>query len=921
MRYSMAVFVACAVMALPHARAETLKPVHGGVQIDAGGMGHFTLSYPHLLSKGAKQTFKPVDTTLQGASATLKYANDATLVLKVSGGEIDLRFSKVPAACDSFKMEMEIGQHFNQGGTWRVGPGEKTPLPAEKPPKPHLYQGHAQSFELASVDGATLALSLPPHAYQQLQDNREWGWKMNHWSFHAPLVGDSFKVSVKAVQAAGSVVLMDRFGQYTRADWPGKVKSEEELKQDALEETAYYASFKPPELDRYGGLPGSGQKLGLAKTGFFHVERKGERWYLVNPEGNAFFHLGVCSFASYQEATYWKDRESVFEWLPPHDAEWGGCYRGWEGSEVSFLLANMRRKYGAVPSVKEFTARNIDRVRAWGFNSTGAFGAGDASARAEKNFPHVSDLPLSQWSGIKPIPGITRTWDPFDPQMQKKFDENCAKSIAPKADDPLLIGYFLTNEPLYEDIPRVVPKLKGEWACKRRLVEELRAKYKTVQALNAAWNLKAESFEALIDQGLPVQTPAAGEDMQAFTALFLDELFRTATETVRKYDRNHLLLGCRLQFGTINNEQLCRIGGKYMDIWSFNYYTYALDRAFLERVRSWTGGKPMILSEFYWSAPSASGLPGGVKDVKTQEERGLAYRQYVEQAAAMDFIVGVEWYTLYDMAFTGVGYSKIGGENANDGLLAMTDRPWKEMVAHMARTNHEIYAVVLGERKPFVFDDPRFKLGVPLAQSVKVLRAAGPIEIDGRAEGWPGIPAERIGSERMVQGADAGGLEATFKLCWDDAHLYLLLEVRDATPLRNEREAESLWSADCIEVFLGSEAPETDGPLRAGDRQVLLRAAPPHAKHANVYVPQADAAGIKSAAVAHVDGKGYVVEASIPFALLGLSAAPESGRTLRFDLGIDDSADGRIRLRQLMWNGSLRNSKDRGGWGKAVLVK
>lgn len=110
--------------------------------------------------------------------------------------------------------------------------------------------------------------------------------------------------------------------------------------------------------------------------------------------------------------------------------------------------------------------------------------------------------------------------------------------------------------------------------------------------------------------------------------------------------------------------------------------------------------------------------------------------------------------------------------------------------------------------------------------------------------------------------------------------------------------------------------------MRAGDRQVLLRAAPPHAKHANVYVPQGDAAaGIKSAAVAHVDGKGYVLEAAIPLALLGLSAAPESGRTLRFDLGIDDSADGRIRLRQLMWNGSLRNSKDRGGWGRAVLVK
>ncbi len=66
-----------------------------------------------------------------------------------------------------------------------------------------------------------------------------------------------------------------------------------------------------------------------------------------------------------------------------------------------------------------------------------------------------------------------------------------------------------------------------------------------------------------------------------------------------------------------------------------------------------------------------------------------------------------------------------------------------------------------------------------------------------------------------------------------------------------------------------------------------------------------------------VDGKGYVVEAAIPWSLLGLK--PEVGRELLFDLAVDDSVDGTARRCQLMWNGTARNSGDRSGWGRLRL--
>jgi len=271
----------------------------------------------------------------------------------------------------------------------------------------------------------------------------------------------------------------------------------------------------------------------------------------------------------------------------------------------------------------------------------------------------------------------------------------------------LLIGYFLSNEPIYENIPKVVPGLDASYACKRRLVRMLSDKYKSIAAFNAAWGMAAKSFDQLNAAHLDVLTPAASDDMNDFTGLFLEAYFKLVSETFHKYDSHHMLLGSRLQPGTINNEQLCRISGKYMDIISFNYYTDAVDKDLLKRIRQWAADRPMMLSEFYWGASHESGLAGG-REVDTQQERGFAYRNYVEQAASLGFVVGIEWFTLLDQAATGRWFDGFDGERANTGLISVSDRPWKPMLTEMMKTNDDIYSVLFGLRKPFVFDYPRF---------------------------------------------------------------------------------------------------------------------------------------------------------------------------------------------------------------------
>ena len=907
------------------AHATTFSTNEKGVHIDAGSMGGFTLEYPSL-ERADKKKIAILQKAPSGKSATVTYDGGTVLQVEVSDvGEITYSFSEVPAEVKSWRVQMLIDFSYQQGGKWKIGSKEGI-FAAEKPVKPQLFQGNANSFVLTNAEGKALSFHIPDFSYEELVDNRAWGWSIYVWTIHATYNPNikTYKITVGSGSDSGepiakSAPLVDPFGQIKAGDWPDKIKSGDELKADVPSEQAYYASLTPPAFDKYGGLPGSKEKLGLNASGFFHVEKKNDRWLLVDPEGNAFFHLGICAFGPGDDYTLVAGRQSIYEWLPDSVGDYKSAYKSDQGSSVvSFHLTNMIRKYGTPYTLEDFQTRMIDRVRKFGFNSIGAFSPVSDAAKAV-NMPYVTSLPLGAWGSgaIKPIPGISQTWDPFDDKNRKQVDLNFSKSVAGRKDDPLLIGYFLANEPLYEDIPKVVPGLKGSvHACKRALVQLLGEKYKTIDAFNTAWGTAAKSFDELIDTPLSVKSKAAFQDVHEFTGLFFETYFKLLADTFHKYDSHHMLIGNRLQPGTINNEQLCRIAGKYLDIMSYNYYTNAVDKDFLNRIYQWTGGRPMILSEFYWAAPKESGLVGG-NEVNTQRERGLAYRNYVDQSASLPYIVGIEWFTLVDQASTGRWFSKFSGERANTGLFSVTDRPYKSMLEEMMKANYGVYEVWLEGKTPYAFDDPKFVQAGNTKKVVSIPRATGPIKVDGTTQNWPGIPPEIISGKRLVFGSKADGSEGTFKLCWDDQHLYILATVIDSTPMMSKVAPERLWAGDGLEIFLGSEKLDEGGQLLFTDRHLMV-GAPGSGTAPFFYSHSPQPYECEALVIPGGDGKSYTLEVAIPWEALGIK--PQVATEFLFDLAIDDSANGTSRRAQLMWNGTDKNSGDRTHWGRAKLL-
>ncbi|MCS7254969.1 MAG: hypothetical protein NZ781_13230, partial [Armatimonadetes bacterium] len=111
-------------------------------------------------------------------------------------------------------------------------------------------------------------------------------------------------------------------------------------------------------------------------------------------------------------------------------------------------------------------------------------------------------------------------------------------------------------------------------------------------------------------------------------------------------------------------------------------------------------GMPIVIGEWHFGALDV-GLPAsGIGRVPSQEERGKAFRVYLETAAAEPWCVGVHWFTLYDQSAIG----RFDGENYNIGFLDVCNRPYEQMV-NAAKLSHErLYEVAAGHIPPY--DEP-----------------------------------------------------------------------------------------------------------------------------------------------------------------------------------------------------------------------
>lgn len=858
------------------------------------GTLELTLRYP-ALKQGEKKITPAV--RLDSAGAELKYSETCSARVQLE---------KEGVYSISFRgrnglepvMELFIPMVYAGKGRWNFD-GKSELFPREKTSAPFLSGGHFSEFSIESQNGEKLSLKLP--GYFQLQDNRHWGWSVFVLSATPVLKNNTVTLDWKtSVKDGKAKVQVDRFGQLADVDFPEKVRSEQELKEDLTAEKAYYASFKPPEFDPWGGLPGSGKKFGLKKTGFFHVEKTGKRYLLVTPDGNAFFQIGCCLVSRCDDYTYIKGRKSIYEWLPERKGIWKEAFLN--DDVFSFYAANYIRKTGAPFHDASWQKEMIRRLRLWGFNSHGGFGRNYEENRKLK----FADCPFLPVRGVAEYHRISEggLLDPFDRHNISLMDKLFRQRLPSRAEDPSILGYFSECERSYNDIARHV--LGGpDRPAKLEFIRMMKKKYGGIEAFNRIWKTSFPSFGAISGAMLKIQTDEAHRDAEEFQANFIDAYYKLIHDTFRRYDGNHLYLGERYLPAQTGYQTALRTAGRYVDVFSINYYADRFDGTWLAEAGK-TARRPILLSEWSYGAPSQGQF--GCVTRPTQEARGEAYSAYVEHAASNPYVVGVQWFTLVDQSVTGKFFMKYNGEAMNTGLLNVADRPYKELLAHASKSNYAVYDFMFGKKKPSAA-----KTRERSGRIYQIPRILPENKIDGLFHGWQERPGERISRSVVSHQASAEDY-ADFWAAWDQRFLYIFLKVNDSTPAENGKETGQLWNADAVELFLGSDL-KAKGSLLFNDRQLVVGAssAPKYCWYNTSEHLKIDTALIRSG-----DGRSYTLELRLPWSTIG--ARPEIGSRYRFDIGVDFGHKNGKRINQIMWSGDSTNSYNRSGWGTIILA-
>ena len=487
-------------------------------------------------------------------------------------------------------------------------------------------------------------------------------------------------------------ILIDRFGQCAVRDWPARTRSEAELAERLrmqLRESA--AAAFPEGFSRWGGWM---QEQSQA-TGFFRVERAGQGWRMVDPDGYPWWSAGLDCVRS--------DIDSVIAGLesalqePPSSRDYDGLVTQREGqASVNYVGVNFRRVFGQDWEDK-WGAIALSQLKQLGFNTVANWSQWHYARDAQ--FPYVRPL---AWD-YQPAPRIYRDFpDVFDPLFEQEA-VRFAEQLQETKDDPAFVGYFLMNEPTWgfsSECPAAGMLFTHERSHTRdELARFVKARYRTAGALKSAWAMEV-SFEQ-VRAGIwrmPL-SPAAIADLEAFSTIMADRLFTTLSKACRRVDPNHLNLGIRY---ASSPPAWALVGMTSFDIFSINCYQEKIPADLGEKICR-VVDRPLMIGEWHFGALDA-GLPStGIGHVPTQADRGKAYRVYLEDAAARPWCVGVHYFTMYDQSMIG----RFDGENYNIGFFDVCNRPYEDL-AVAARESHErMYQVRAARAEPYA-DLPRY---------------------------------------------------------------------------------------------------------------------------------------------------------------------------------------------------------------------
>ena len=542
--------------------------------------------------------------------------------------------------------------------------------------------------------------------------------------------------------------IVDGYGQFTGRTYTGKITQNSDLTgQHSSEHTALLATSDPSGIDSYGGASSYTETA----TGYFHTYQatNGKRW-LIDPDGHYFYSVGANGVLNNRSgATFVTKstvREPMFTSLPDRaDADYGqfftlgetGTLSGFTtGETYNHFKANLYTEYGGSStfpwtstsgsSVSSTYAGEVAlRMRKWGLNTIGGFSglSGDAREWVAMTTPYRAPYTVSVASTLGgstvntvQVPGLTPIPDPYDSTFASDMatragwaaNQKDPAGLVKTKDDPNCVGYFVDNELGWRS-PTSTGTDDGECSlaiavlkqngtpCKGGLATKMQSYYTTIGALNSSWGTSYADFTALnapatFTRAYIEARPTMKAALKAFIGDFAGHYFSTIKSALATADPNHLYLGCRFATNTTAEynftDDVLAKAGLYCDVVSVNFYGATLPSGLSSKIALCNA--PVLISETSVQAIDRDHFSQKLLPwTATQSDRVTAATSLLNSIGADPNVVGFHWYQWNDQAVAGQPW---GGENCNDGLVSITDRPYSELIAAIGSFASGVYS-------------------------------------------------------------------------------------------------------------------------------------------------------------------------------------------------------------------------------------
>ncbi len=440
------------------------------------------------------------------------------------------------------------------------------------------------------------------------------------------------------------------------------------------------------ERDQYGGW--TGKKF--EATGFFRVE-KDERWWLVTPEGNAFLSFGINH-------------------LHPH--LWKQDYNREAWKKLLGIDNLDSREF--TPALKTWF---LQTCRQYGFNTVGVHTELSAVNRPQPSLPYMQSIhfvDIPHWQ--QEIPD-SNFWDVFSGAFAAHCDRLAREFAAPAKDDPFLLGYAMTDCPLFteEDCrerpdviggarrearigwPRRLRNLDANAPGKKAYVQIMRDIYRgQISDFNTTYGTQFDSFDALqtAENWRPHTDLSNGNETRdniEFLQKVVAKYYQTTRDAIRRYDPNHLFVGDKINANTDALDTLLPITSQFTDIVFYQMYArYEVQKPGLDR---WyrIADKPLINgdSAFTMITDTMPRPYGPVAD--NIEQRAEWTDEFFRNAFARPEFIGWHYCGLID-ASNLIAQKQ---DRQHSGLLTGYGEPYPELLKVLQTCTAEMYEVAI----------------------------------------------------------------------------------------------------------------------------------------------------------------------------------------------------------------------------------